>query len=88
MVVESADGEPLLITAAERILPFPDDVPAALALEDGVQVDDGEDAEEVVVGDAAGGHVCARVGIDELVAQGAQGEVGALGDIEATGSAG
>jgi len=47
-----------------------------------VEVEDAKDGEEVVVGYSLGAHDAEGVGVDDLLAEGARGEVGSLGDVE------
>jgi len=47
--------------------------------------DGGEDGEEVHIGDFAAVHVAQGVWIDDLLAEGAAGEIGALRDVEDVG---
>lgn len=46
------------------------------------EVEDAEDGEEVGVGYSLGAHDAEGVGVDDLLAEGARGEVGSLGHVE------
>lgn len=82
MVEETRHGDALLETDGEDVAPFVLCVPGAGAVEDVGCVDGREVGEEVGVGDVFGAHLAEGVRVDELLAQGAAGEVGALRDVE------
>jgi hypothetical protein len=52
VVEEPGHGDALLVAAGERVAPLPRLVPAALALDDALDLHDLEDAKQVIVGDA------------------------------------
>lgn len=78
MVQQPRDGEPLLLAAAEHVLPLLARVPAALALGEVAEPGLVERALEVVLRLALVAHVALAVGVDDLVAQGADAEVRSL----------
>src|SRR5690349_14475839 len=82
MVVETSHGDSLLVTSGQGITPLALTVPTTLTLDNVVQLDDLENLLEVLVGVAVGLHVLHRVGVNDLVAEGSEREIGALGDIE------
>lgn len=78
MVQQPRDGEPLLLAAAEHVLPLLARVPAALALGEVAEPRLVERALEVMLRLALLAHVALAVGVDDLVAQGADAEVRSL----------
>lgn len=73
VVEEASHGDALLIAAREGVSPLTLHVPAAFALDEAFDRYDGHVAEEIFVGDAASSHLGHGVGVDDLVAEGAEG---------------
>jgi hypothetical protein len=89
MVKETGHGDALLETTGEDVTPLGFGVPAfGVELEDILEVEDAQNGEKVSVGDALGAHSADAVGVDDLLTEGAAGEVGALGDVEDIGEGG
>lgn len=83
VVEETGHGYALLETAGENVTPLSFGVPAfVVELDEVLEAKDLEDIEEIVVRDGLGPHLAERVGVDDLLAEGATGEIGALGDVE------
>lgn len=80
MIQKAREAHPLFLTAAEHILPLLPRVPPALAVGEVPQAGVVEHALEVVLRDALGPHVAVAVRVDDLVPQGADAEVGPLGE--------
>lgn len=82
VVEEARHGDALLQADGEDVAPFVLGVPAARPLDDVRDVDGFEPAQEVRVGGVLGAHLAQAVGVDDLLAEGAAAEVGALRDVE------
>lgn len=82
MVEEPGHGDTLLETDGEDVAPFLLRVPAARAVDNVRDVDFGEPVGQGGVGDALGAHVAEGVRVDDLLAEGAAGEVRPLWDVE------
>lgn len=81
MVEEPSHGEPLLVSSREGISPFALRVPPSLAFDDRLEFQHTQDRAKVVVAHAAGIHLRSSVGIDDLIAKGAEREIGSLRDV-------
>ena len=89
MVEEPGHGDALLQADGEDGRPFVFGVPAGGAVGDDVgDVDGGEVAVQVGVCGSLGAHLPEGVRVDDLLAEGAAGEVGSLGDVEDGGVGG
>lgn len=84
MVEQPCHGDALLQADGEEVGPVGGDVVEAggEAGGEGRDAEGGEMGEERGVGDGTGGHGGLGIGVDELVAEGAVREVGALGEEE------
>jgi len=80
MVEETREAHALLLATAEDVLPLLAGVPTALAVGEVTEAGFLEDMLEIVLGLALLAHVVLVVGVDDLVAEGADAEVGALGE--------
>lgn len=78
MVQEAGHGHALLLAAAEHVFPFLAAVPAAFARGDGAEADFVQNALQLGVAAPGVAHVHFRVRINDLVAEGADAEVGPL----------
>lgn len=82
VVEEARHGDALLEAGGEGGRPFVFGVPAARARDEVRNVDGFEPLEQVGVGGALGAHLAQGVRVDDLLAEGPAGEVGALRDVE------
>lgn len=81
VVEEAGHCDALLEADGQGRRPLVFCIPAAGALDQVGDVDCGEVFEQVCVGNALCAHLAEGVGVDELLAEGAAGEVGALRDV-------
>ena len=88
MVEEARHGDALLEADGEGGGPFVFGIPAAGSVDYVRDVDGFEPLEEVRVGGSLGAHLPEGVWVDDLLAEAAAGEVGALGDVEDGGVGG
>ena len=82
VVEEPGHGDALLQADGERRRPFVLGVPAGGPVDEVRYVDGLEPTEEVRIRDALGAHLPYGIRVDDLLAEGAAGEVGPLRDVE------
>jgi hypothetical protein len=83
VVEEPGHGDALLQAARQHVSPFGFRIPAlGVQLHEVLQLEDLEDGQEICVGDAAGALLSQGVGVYDLLAEGAAGEVRPLGEVK------
>lgn len=88
VVEESRHGDALLQADGEDVAPLVRGVPASRPLDKMCDIDRGQPVQQIGVCDALGAHLPHAVRVDDLLAEGAAGEVGALRDVEDGGGGG